>query len=124
MFFRPLPALTIAVAILLAVLIGLGTWQLQRLSWKLALIDQVDRNLAATPIPLDAALKLGPAAQYRRVTLTGRFDHAKEAYIYGVGSDGVAVFHVVTPFQTLDGHTLLVDRGIVPRASAIPEPVR
>lgn len=117
--FRPLPAFTALTVVMLAVLVGLGTWQVHRLSWKLALIAAVSRNLALPPVSLDAALKLGKAAEYRRVALTGRFDHGKEAYVYGL-SDGVPVYHVVTPLRTEDGRTLLIDRGIVPEDKRDP----
>jgi len=113
--FRPYPGITIAASVLFALLIGLGVWQLERLQWKLGLIAQVNANLAAPPVSLDRALALGPAAQYRRVLLQGRFDNAKEAYIYGIGPEGAPVFHVIVPFATADGRVLLVDRGIVPR---------
>lgn len=109
MTFRPLPGVTVATAILLALLLGLGVWQLQRLHWKLALIEQVNRNLHAAPLTLDAALRLGEGAEYRRVTLRGRYDNAHEFYIFDTGR-----FHVVTPFTTDDRRILLVDRGIVP----------
>lgn len=95
--------------------VALGVWQLERLQWKLALIQQADRNLRAPPIPVDSALAMGAeAAQYRRVTLTGRFDNAEEAYVFGTAGNGTAVYHVVTPFHLTDGRVLLVDRGIVP----------
>lgn len=113
--FRPFVGFTIASAILFAFLIGLGVWQLQRLQWKLALIDEVNRNLTAAPLPLDAIVVLGPKAEYRRVALSGRFDNTKEAYVYGIGVEGAPVFHVVVPFATDDGRTLLIDRGVVPR---------
>jgi surfeit locus 1 family protein len=115
MQFRPLLGATIATAILFAFLMWLGVWQLERLQWKLGLIEQVDRNLTATPISLDKALALGADAQYRRVTLKGRFDNGEEAYVYGIGVEGAPVYHVVVPFKTDDGRTLLIDRGIVPR---------
>ena len=115
MRFRPLPGITVATAIAFALLVGLGVWQLQRLQWKLALIDQVQRAMTAAPISLDAALKLGPDAEYRHVAVRGRFDNAKEAYIYGIGLQGAPIFHVVVPFTTDDGRVLLVDRGMVPR---------
>lgn len=114
MYFRPLPALSAAVALLLAFLVGLGIWQLQRLQWKLALIEQVDRNMAAAPLTLGRILALGAEAQYRRVTLAGRFDNSKEAYIFGTGLQGRPVFHVVVPFVTVDRRVVLVDRGLVP----------
>jgi surfeit locus 1 family protein len=37
------------------VLIGLGTWQLQRKAWKEGLIAALDAQLAAPPIALPAA---------------------------------------------------------------------
>jgi surfeit locus 1 family protein len=113
--FRPLPGITIACAIVFALLVGLGVWQLERLHWKLGLIAQVNANLTAPPVSLDAALRLRADAQYHRVALVGHFDHAQEAYVYGIGPEGAPVFHVVVPFVTDDGRVLLVDRGIVPR---------
>jgi len=117
---RPLPALTVVCAVLFASLIALGVWQLDRLQWKLGLIAEVQRNLAASPISLDEALGLGPKAQYRRVTLDGRFDNTKEAYVFGTDNAGAPVYHVIVPFRMQDGRALLVDRGIVPKEKLDP----
>ncbi len=117
--FRPLPAFTAVTVVMLAALIALGTWQIQRLHWKLALIEAVSRNLTLPPVSLDTALRLGKNAEYRRVALTGRFDHAKEAYIYSV-IDGGPAYHVVTPLTFEDGRVLLIDRGIVPETKLDP----
>jgi len=111
--FRPLPVFTAVSAILFAILIGLGVWQLERLHWKLGLIAEVNRNMAAAPVTLDQALAMGNAAQYRRIALTGHFDNAREAYLFTTGADGSPVYHVLTPFETARG-TLIVDRGLVP----------
>lgn len=117
--FRPLPAFTAVTLVMLAVLIGLGSWQVQRLHWKLGLIAEVNRNLTLPPVSLDTALRLGKDAEYRRVALSGRFDHAKEAYVYSV-IDGGPAYHVVTPFTLEDGRVLLIDRGIVPETKLDP----
>ena len=115
MTFRPYPGLTIACALLFAILCGLGSWQLERLQWKLALIARVNGHMAAPPLTLDQIAALPTEeAQYHRVTLTGRFDHAREAYAFAT-ADGAAVYHVLTPFRTDDGRTLMVDRGEVPK---------
>jgi surfeit locus 1 family protein len=111
--FRPLPLFTLAAAVAFAILLSLGTWQVHRLHWKLDLIAEVNRNLTLPPVSLDAALKMGKGAEYRRVALAGRFDHAKEAFVYGT-ANGAPVWHVITPFATQDGRVLLVDRGVVP----------
>ena len=119
MTFRPYPGLTFACAILFAILCGLGVWQLERLQWKLALIAQVNSHMAAAPVPLETILAMpGAQAQYRKVTLTGRFDHAREAYVFTTDG-GAAVYHVLTPFITRAG-TLLVDRGEVPKEKLDP----
>jgi len=117
--FHPLWKLTFASAILFAILIALGVWQLDRLQWKLGLIAQVNANLHAAPISPDEALTMGPAAQYHRVALDGRFDNAKEAYVFGT-EGGAPVYHVIVPFALRDGRVFLVDRGVVPKDKLDP----
>ena len=120
MTFRPYPGLTVACAILFAILCGLGAWQLERLQWKLALIATVNAHMAASPISLDQILAMKPDdAQYRRVTLNGHFDHAREAYVFTT-DQGAAVYHVLTPFRTDTGKVLIVDRGEVPKEKLDP----
>jgi surfeit locus 1 family protein len=105
--------------VLFASLISLGVWQLDRLQWKLGLIAQVNANMHAAPISPDAALAMGPAAQYHRVALDGRFDNAKEVYVFGTDG-GAPVYHVIVPFTARDGRVFLVDRGVVPKEKIEP----
>ena len=100
----------------LAVLIGLGFWQLKRLEWKQGLIAQIEARTKGAPITLEAAVALageGRDPSYYRVRVDGRFHHAKELYLYAV-SDGRVGWHVITPLETEDGDVVLVDRGFVP----------
>lgn len=120
-YFRPIPKLTVAASLALALLVGLGAWQIERLHWKLGLIAEVDRNLAAPPLTLDQALAMGPTAQYHRVALTGRFDNAQESYVFTTGPDGTPVYHVLTPLLLADGTALVVDRGYIPLALKAPD---
>ncbi|HLJ53324.1 MAG TPA: SURF1 family protein [Rhizomicrobium sp.] len=113
--FRPLALLSLVCAILLALLVGLGVWQLERLSWKRGLIATVTNRMVEAPVTLDQALALGNGAQYRRVRLAGHFDNGEEAYVFGTGVEGAPVFHVIVPFVCDGGRVVLVDRGIVPR---------
>jgi len=117
--FRPYPGLTIAAAIVFVLLCGLGVWQLERLQWKLDLIATVARNMTAPPLTLDQALK-APDMAYRRVTVSGRFDHAKESYVFATSAAGEGIYHVLTPFTADDGRTMLVDRGAVPQSRLDP----
>jgi surfeit locus 1 family protein len=118
--FRPYPGLTIACALLFALLCGLGAWQLERLQWKLVLIATVNSHMAAAPLPLNQIQAMNRReAQYRRVTLTGRFDHAHEAFVFTTDA-GAPVYHVLTPFIVDDGRILMVDRGEVPKEKRDP----
>jgi surfeit locus 1 family protein len=112
--------MTIACAILFAILCGLGAWQLERLQWKLALIARVNGHMTAAPVSLDQIKAMdSDEAQYRRITLTGHFDHAHEAYVFTT-DEGAPVYHVLTPFVMGDGRTLMVDRGEVPKEMLNP----
>jgi surfeit locus 1 family protein len=105
-----------------AVLVGLGVWQLQRLQWKEGLIAKIEARTKAPPIGLEDAAAMaaqGEDPSYYRVRVSGRFDHAKERYLFAV-SEGRAGWHVITPFETEDGETVLIDRGFVPHGLKDP----
>ena len=57
---------------IIAALIGLGSWQVQRLAWKADLIATMGERLQEAPMSLDTALALPPEdAEWRLVTTTG-----------------------------------------------------
>ena len=105
------------------VLIGLGTWQVERKAWKEALIASLTERLAAPPQALPAPAtwpNLEPADdEYRRVKFTAQFDHAAEGLIYGAASafrpdvSGPG-YWVFTPARLTDGSLVMVNRGFVP----------
>ena len=113
---KGLVGLTAAMLAALAVLVGLGLWQLQRLHWKQGLLAQIEARTKGPPITLEDAVALtreGRDPNYYRVRVDGRFHHAKERYLYAV-SDGRVGWHIITPLETEDGDMVLVDRGFVP----------
>ena len=118
--FRPLLAPTLWFLPGLALLIGLGVWQLQRLQEKEALIASVEAGMKAPPVPFDAALKQGEAADYHHVQLIGHFLHDKELYVFSRGPMGAVGVDIVTPLVQDNGETVLVDRGFVPEALRNP----
>jgi surfeit locus 1 family protein len=105
------------------ILIGLGTWQIERKAWKEALIAALTERLAAPPQALPAQAtwpKLDAASdEYRRVKFTALFDHAAEALVYGAASafrpdvSGPG-YWVFTPARLADGSQVIVNRGFVP----------
>jgi len=119
--FRPLLAPTLWFLPGVALLVGLGVWQIQRLHEKEALIASVEAGMKAAPIPLAEALKLGAAAEYHHVRLMGRFLNDKELYLFSQGPMGAVGVDVVTPLVQENGQTVLVDRGFVPEALHNPQ---
>lgn len=116
---RFFPRLTFIAFLLLltAVFLALGTWQVQRLFWKLDLIARVEARIHAAPVPAPARVAWSGVNakddEYRRVTATGLFEHGKSALVQAVTALG-AGFWVVTPLRLADGSTILVNRGFVP----------
>jgi surfeit locus 1 family protein len=122
-----LPA--IAAAIVCAILIGLGMWQLERLAWKENLIAQVSARMTAKPVsapgPLIwSGLNVG-ALEYQPVTVSGKFRNDKEAHvIYTLtapkGPASGVGYAVMTPFVTDQGWIVYINRGFVPAAKRDP----
>ena len=112
--FRPTFWPTLLTVSMLAVLVGLGTWQLQRLEWKTQLIAERDAGLAAAALSLPADDGQLAALEFRKVTARGRFLHDRELYVGSRTNHGKAGYHVLTPLQVEDGTVLLVNRGWVP----------
>lgn len=110
----------IITVIAFAILCGLGLWQLQRLEWKQAIIASMQERMTgpAAPLPPDAVWPALASAgnEYRRYTVSGTFDHAKETYIFRASGKGQLgpVYHVITPLKRADGSTVLINRGFVP----------
>lgn len=96
---------------------ALGSWQIQRLFWKLDLIARVDARVhaeAVTPPTKAEWPTIAPGdAEYRHVTLSGTFDNSREALVQAVTERGPG-FWVVTPLTMADGGTVLINRGFVP----------
>lgn len=98
------------------ILIGLGTWQVERLQWKEGLIAEIEARRTAPPITAtEAAVDVGKSVDvdYRAIAITGRFDHGKERFFLAT-NDGAPGFYVYTPLTLADGKVVFVNRGFVP----------
>jgi len=103
-----------------ATCVRLGIWQLHRLEQRRAFNAQVERGLAAEPVPL-ANLSGQADDAYRRVVVTGTYDVEHEVLWYGRALDGNPGSEVLTPLvETGGGSAVLVDRGWVPAALDTP----
>jgi surfeit locus 1 family protein len=117
--FRPRLWPSLAALAALIVLVSLGTWQVERLRWKEALIAERTAQLAA-PAALLPAQADWPAWSFRRVEVLGTFRHDLEQLFGASTHDGRLGHHVLTPLLRADGTAVLVDRGWVPADQAHP----
>ncbi|MFD1035391.1 SURF1 family protein [Sphingomonas hankookensis] len=125
---RPIRRILIGTLIgcVIAGLIGLGVWQLQRRAWKLDLIQRTEAMLRSPPVPAPP-----PSAWdgitgndvYRPVVATGRYRPQADTYTQAATALGGG-FWVLTPLDT-GRFTVLVNRGFVPpeqRGKVAPPP--
>ena len=104
------------VLLALAILLGLGTWQVKRLYWKEALLADIEERRSASPatiVDIEAMAKGGGDIEYRKVSLSGTFDHARERHFFAT-HHGQTGYYIYTPLMLADGRILFVNRGFVP----------
>lgn len=125
---RVLP--TLMTAVIIAGLVALGLWQLERRDEKHALMAALTERLAAAPVALPERARWSALNrerdEFRRVTFTATFKPAP-AEVYTSGSalradvTGVGRF-VFQPAVTPQGETVVIDRGFVPEGAAAQAP--
>ena len=113
----------------LALLIGLGVWQLERKAWKEGLIDAITRRMNAAPIalPLPERWSGLDAAhdEFTRVTFRAAFENDREALVFAGASafrpdtSGTG-YWVFTPARLEGGARVVVNRGFLPEANKNP----
>ncbi|HEU0059735.1 MAG TPA: SURF1 family protein [Hyphomicrobiaceae bacterium] len=114
---------SLAVLAALALLVGLGFWQLERLAWKEALLARLAARVAAEPISLAAVERRWQAdgdVEYLHALVRGRFHHDQERYLYAPQPAGLG-WHVYTPLEVSPGRVLWVNRGWVDEAHKQPQ---
>ncbi|WP_245515158.1 SURF1 family protein [Jiella endophytica] len=100
----------------IAILFGLGTWQVERLFWKEGLLAEIDQRTHQAPVGIDALRKrfaAGEPVEYAPVTVTGRFLNDDERYFLST-NEGQAGWNVYTPLVLAGGDVVFVNRGFVP----------
>ncbi|HYG85517.1 MAG TPA: SURF1 family protein [Azospirillum sp.] len=113
--FRPSLWATLFTVPAVLAMLALGTWQVERLHWKEALIQRVHDRLGSTPVPLPATIPNPDDFDLRPVTVTGRFLHERAMLVLARPRQGQVGYEVVTPFLRADGGPpVLVNRGWVP----------
>jgi surfeit locus 1 family protein len=118
---RRVLTLTVGSLAAFAVLIGLGTWQVERLNWKEGLIAERAAAIAAPPVAVPRSLDAARSLEFHRVRAKGQFLHDREIPVHAIERQrGAAGYLVVTPLRLQDGATVLVARGWVPTEKRDP----
>lgn len=98
-------------------LCSLGVWQVERRSWKLNLIKQVNERVhaeaVAAPGPDQWARINSNDDEYLHVRVTGRF-LADKATLVNTGTKLGTGYWLMTPLRRDDGTLVLINRGYVP----------
>jgi surfeit locus 1 family protein len=111
--------LTLIVLVMLAILIGLGVWQLKRLKWKEGLLHQIAALQAAPAQRLGsvlARLKPGTDAAFTRVSMSCPDLETRPVVRMFVPEDGLAGYRLIAacPLPPGEGYgSILVDRGFI-----------
>ncbi len=114
---------TIAAIVGIAILCGLGVWQVERKVWKESLIATLNARLAEPPVDLPPraawnGLK-ADGHEWRRVHFLAEFIPGQETLVYTAGSPfrpdvkGPG-YWVLAPARLASGSVVIIDRGFVP----------
>ena len=111
-------------AIIFVALIALGVWQVERRTWKHALIAQVDARIhaapAAAPEPAAWSTLTAANAAYRRVAASGDYLSGHDVFVQATTALGGG-YWVITPLRDRRGFTILINRGFsIARAAPTP----
>lgn len=93
-----------------AILLGLGSWQMQRMVWKQAMLDEISAMLTQPPVALPAQVDAAND-RYRGVVTTGRFTGQAVFKLDSLEGKGPGK-RVIAVFETTEGRRVMVDRGL------------
>ncbi|SLN20383.1 SURF1 family protein [Roseovarius albus] len=94
-----------------AVLISLGTWQMQRLAWKEEILTGIESRITAEPVALPESPN-PDSDKYLPVIASGTLG-MPEVHVLVSSKKRGAVYRVIQPFET-EGRRILVDMGTIP----------
>ena len=108
--------LSVVLLVVMAGLVALGFWQLERAETKERLQQQREATVAQAPARLDVGVlrRLEPAAdRYRRIQVQGRFDGERQFLLDNRRRYGVLGYYILTPLALGNNTFILVARGFI-----------
>ncbi|MBN34433.1 MAG: hypothetical protein CMM46_06580 [Rhodospirillaceae bacterium] len=111
-------SMTLIALPMIAILVTLGTWQVQRLAWKDELIATMDARMDLPPITVDQVLALPLAEQeWRPASAQGTFTPDQAIALYRISVAGKAGYQIFAPLLREGAVPVLVNLGAVAAAS-------
>ncbi|MCY4541906.1 MAG: SURF1 family protein [Rhodobacteraceae bacterium] len=102
----------------LVVLLGLGIWQVQRLTWKEAVLDRIDNVIANAPVELPSQPN---EAQHQFLAVTAAGTPLPGALKALTSIRGMGPGHrIVVPFE-VENRRIMLDLGFLPDGSQLPD---
>ena len=102
-------------AAVLACMLWLGNWQLERAALKVSLQQAADVAREAAPVALQSVQDMDSAsASYQRTVVQGAYDTERQFLWDNRTHKGRAGFEVISLLRLTDGGTALINRGWVP----------
>jgi cytochrome oxidase assembly protein ShyY1 len=119
---RGMRAFAAFTAMMVAICIGLGVWQLQRRTEKHALIAALDARITTAPVPLPPSSEWrrldAVSDEFRRVTFIATYAKLPDAMVYSAGSavredvSGPGTWAFL-PARLASGETVVIEAGFV-----------
>lgn len=121
-FHRPKPIAWLFFIAGFGLTLALGTWQVQRLSWKEGLIAELAAANEAAPLTSlpHTEAEFAPL-QFRRATLHGTWVNNVEFHLAPRYRRNKFGYAIISPLKLPDGRILLVNRGWVPGDKKLPD---
>jgi surfeit locus 1 family protein len=105
-----------------AILISLGAWQMQRLTWKQAILSDISSRITAAPVALPQAVD--PVDDKFLPVLAQGVITSDEIHVLVSQKQIGAGYRIIAAFETDDGRRILLDRGFVKASQKnAPRPV-
>ena len=102
-------------------MLGLGSWQVERLEWKNKLVDELIQRTSKQAVKLPLSGINRKKNEFMPVHIYGRFDYNHELFLQNRIYEKQAGVHLLTPFIITDingnndvNKVILVDRGWLP----------
>jgi surfeit locus 1 family protein len=115
MSLRKLLVPSVSTLIMLAILISLGFWQLERREWKAGILAQIDSAEAQPAITMPRV-----PSSFQKVRVEGTWRTASEGLYAFEVRDQKPGAHLIVPLERVGEPIVLVDLGFVPNTMARP----